>query len=429
MSSIAIVGTGIAGLGCARLLHGDHEVTLLDGNDYAGGHSNTVMVAEGDREIPVDTGFMVYNEVTYPALTRLFSELGVETEETPMSFGVQHLPRGIEYCGSSLNQLFAQRKNILSPRFVRLLSSISRFNRDAKEALGKEGDLEGLSLHEYSRRRSYDQDLLDLYVLPMSSAVWSTRLEDVRHFPVMTLLRFFDNHGLLGGLSGHHQWRTVRGGSRMYVQRMIAGFRDRIRTRSAVQRVFRSSDRATLRLEDGSLEHFDHVILACHADEALAMLDEPTPFERRVLGAFRYQRNVAQLHTDARVMPKSRRAWAAWNYRIDQDPAGQLRSTTIYWMNELQRVSNRRNYFVSIDDPGIIDPGTVLREIVYFHPIMSMEAVDAQRELPALNRAAQDLRSSFCGSYFGYGFHEDAFVSSFEASALAGRRSAEGEAA
>lgn len=428
MSSIAIVGTGIAGLGCGRMLHGDHEVTLFDGNAYAGGHSNTVMVSEGDRAIPIDTGFMVYNEVTYPALSRLFSELGVETEETPMSFGVQHLPRKIEYCGSSVNQLFAQRKNILSPRFMRLLSSISRFNRDAKDAIGS-GELDGFSLHEYATSRGYDRDLLDLYVLPMSSAVWSTRLDDVRHFPAMTLLRFFENHGLLGGLSGHHQWRTVRGGSRTYVQRMISGFHDRIRTRSAVQRVFRSGSRASVRLEDGSLEHFDHVILACHADEALALLDEPTPLERRVLGAFRYQRNVAKLHTDARVMPRSRRAWAAWNYRIDRNPEGGLRSTTIYWMNELQRVSDRRDYFVSIDDPDIIDPGTVLREIVYFHPIMSMEAVDAQRELPALNRAAGSLRSSFCGSYFGYGFHEDAFVSSFEASALARGRSAEGAAA
>ncbi|HUF18600.1 MAG TPA: FAD-dependent oxidoreductase, partial [Thermoanaerobaculia bacterium] len=355
-------------------------------------------------------------------------DLSVETEPTTMSFGVQHLPRRLEYCGSSLSQLFAQRSNLLNPRFLRMLRQIDRFNREAGEALS--GDQwSRFTLEQYAEARRYGDDFLDLYLLPMSSAVWSTRLEDIRHYPIVTLLRFFRNHGLLGGLSGHHQWRTVRGGSRMYVERLTREFSSRIRTGTPVARVRRSAEGVTLRLKDGSAQHFDKVILACHADEALALLEEPTEDERRLLGAFRYQKNVATLHTDPSVMPKKRRAWAAWNYRIDTSREGLLRSTTIYWMNALQRVSERCNYFVSIDDPGLIDPSTILRTIVYHHPIFDMEAIDAQAHLGALNRRSPDQDVYFCGSWFGHGFHEDALSSAIEVSSAIEGRACEGAAA
>lgn len=415
MKRIAIIGTGIAGLGCARALHRHADIRLFDRNDYTGGHTNTVTVDEEGRAVPIDTGFMVFNEVTYPHLTRLFSDLGVETMPTEMSFGVQHLPTGIEYAGGSVGQLFARRRNLLDPRFLRALYQIHRFNEEAHAAL-ESGSFERKTLQEYVDARGYGEDFLRLYLLPMSSAVWSTPFDGVREFPAMTLLRFFRNHGLLGGLRGQHQWWTVRGGARTYVEKMTRGFRDRIHLGNGVVRVERTPSGATLRFADGSSTGFEKVIFACHADEALRMLADPTPDERRLLGAFRYQRNVATLHTDPAPMPKRRRAWASWNYRLDEVDSA-ARATTIYWMNSLQKVSGRRDYFVSIDDPGLIDPSRVLKTIDYHHPVFTLGAMDAQRELPSLNRLSSDQSTYYCGSYFRHGFHEDAYASGLDAAA------------
>jgi predicted NAD/FAD-binding protein len=415
MTSVAIIGSGVAGLGCAYLLHPDFDVTLFDGNGYAGGHTHTVTVEEEGRPVPIDTGFMVFNEVTYPNLTRLFAKLGVETQPTSMSFGVQHLSAGIEYCGSSLGQLFAQRRNLLRPRFLRALLQIDRFHRQANEALAA-GLSERMTLGEYTRSQRYGQDFLRLYLLPMTAAVWSTPFEEARHFPALTLLRFFRNHGLLGGLAGHHPWLTVTGGAKRYVETMTRGFRDRIVLGNAVRRVERDRSVVTLRLADGGERRFDKVIFACHADEALALLAAPTADERRLLAPFRYQENVATLHTDPAPMPRARRAWASWNVRVEEGLDGRSRASTIYWMNSLQRLAARRQYFVSIDDPGLIDPAAVLKSIRYHHPLFNADAVAAQRELPSLNRLEAGQRTYFCGSYFRYGFHEDAFTSAIEAS-------------
>lgn len=415
MKRLAIIGTGIAGLGCARALHRHADVRLFDRNDSTGGHTNTVTVDEEGRPIPIDTGFMVFNEVTYPHLTRLFTDLGVETMPTEMSFGVQHLPTGIEYAGGSLGQLFARRRNLLDPRFLRALYQIRRFNMEAHAAL-ESGSFERKTLQEYVDARGYGEDFLRLYLLPMSSAVWSTPFDGVREFPAMTLLRFFRNHGLLGGLRGQHQWWTVKGGAKTYVEKMTRGFRDRIHLGNGVTRVERGPSGATLRFADGSSARFEKVIFACHADQALRMLADPTPDERRLLGAFRYQRNVATLHTDPAPMPKRRRAWASWNYRLDEVDSA-VRATTIYWMNSLQKVSDRRDYFVSIDDPGLIDPSRVLKTIEYHHPVFTLAAIDAQRELPSLNRRSSDQSTYYCGSYFRHGFHEDAYVSGLDAAA------------
>jgi predicted NAD/FAD-binding protein len=419
MKSIAIVGTGIAGLGCGYFLHREFDVSLFDRSGYAGGHSNTVTVDEDGRSVPIDTGFMVFNEVTYPNLTRLFTELGVETMPTPMSFGVQHVTSGVEYCGSSLNQLFAQRRNVVRPRFLRTLRDISRFNADALR-----GEETAETLAEYCERRRYCDDLLQLYLLPIASAIWSTPFDSVREFPASTLIRFFSNHGLLGGLKGHHEWLTVKGGAKTYVERMTRPFRDRVHLGNAVVRVERSPRDVAIRFADGARAVFDNVIFACHADEALAMLADPTPDERRLLGAFRYQENVAALHTDPAPMPRERRAWASWNYRLDGSAA-----TTTYWMNSLQRVSDRRDYFVSINDPGLIDPRRVLKTIGFHHPVFTLDAIDAQRELPSLNEVSSGQRAYFCGSYFRYGFHEDALSSALAVCRALGRESAWAEAA
>jgi predicted NAD/FAD-binding protein len=415
LTNIAIIGTGIAGLGCGYLLHRRFDVSLFDGNDYAGGHSNTIAVDREGELVPVDTGFMVFNEVTYPKLTRLFARLGVETVPTSMSFGVQHRGAGIEYCGSSVDQLFAQRRNLVRPRFLRMLQQVSRFNRDAREAI-RDSRNAGVTLEQYIQARGYGTSFRDLYLLPMAAAVWSSPFEDVRHFPATTLLRFFDNHGLLGGLEGHHPWLTVRGGAKRYVEAMTRDFRERIALGNAVRRVERDGGGVTLSFANGERRRFDEVIFACHADQALALLAAPTPDERRLLSPFRYQRNVALLHSDPAPMPRSRKAWASWNVRIEEGGDGISRATTIYWMNSLQHLSARQDYFVSIDDPGLVDPARVLRTIVYHHPLFNLETVRAQQELASLNRMGEQRHTYFCGSYFGYGFHEDGFASAIEAS-------------
>ena len=423
MTSIAIVGTGIAGLGCGYFLHRDFDVSLFDVNRYAGGHTNTITVDEDGRPVPIDTGFMVYNDVTYPNLVRLFDELGVETMPTSMSFGVQHVGTGIEYCGSGVNGLFAQRRNVVRPRFLRALRQISRFNELASRAMSEEMDPDS-TLEGFCHDQRLGDELLELYLLPIASAIWSTPFDDVRAFPVATLMRFFRNHGLLGGLAGHHQWRTVRGGAKTYVEKMTRGFRGRIHLGNAVVRVERSPRHVALKFADGASAVFDKVILACHADEALSMLAQPTAEERRVLAPFRYEKNIATLHTDPAPMPRTRRAWASWNYRLDGTSA-----STIYWMNSLQRVSTRRDYFVSINDPGLVDRSRVLATIDYEHPVMTREAVAAQRELPSLNAVAEEQTTYFCGSYFRYGFHEDAFASAIAASRAVARQALWAEAA
>jgi predicted NAD/FAD-binding protein len=425
LESVGIVGTGIAGLGAAWNLRDTCEVTLFDGSTYAGGHSNTVTVQEPDRDVPIDTGFMVFNEVTYPLLTALFRELDVETMPTSMSFGVQHRATGIEYCGSSLGQLFAQRRNVFRPRFLRLLTGISRFNREAHEALAS-NTWDRETLESYALARGYGEDFLRLYLLPMAGAVWSTPFDRARDFPALTLLRFFRNHGLLGGLSGHHPWLTVRGGARTYVEKMTRPFRDRIQLGNPVTRIERHTGGVTLRLADGESRTFDRVVIACHADDALRLLAQPTEEETRLLRAFRYQKNVATLHTDASPMPANRRAWAAWTVRVDEKDAD---ASTIYWMNELQNVSDRRNYFVSIDDPGLIRDESILETIVYHHPLFDRSAVELQPELPSLNAISSEQTTFYCGAWFGYGFHEDGYRSGLDAaaavrSAIARRREA-----
>ena len=336
-----------------------------------------------------------------------------------MSFAVRDDLTGIEWCGSSLNHLFAQRKNLLNLRFVKMLLAVHRFNKEAVAALDDPATAD-ITLGEYVRRRSYGQDFFDLYLVPMSSAVWSTPPELMLSFPAATLLRFFSNHGFLG-LNTQHQWMTVNGGAREYRDRLIAPFRGSIQLGRAAVRVIRNGQNRpiTVMTADGHTQSFDQVIVAAHADQALRLLVNPTPVEVRVLSEFKYQSNIATLHTDSSVMPRAPLARAAWNYQLARDSSGRLSPATHYWMNALQGVSERENYFVSINRPDAIDPAKVIKRMDYAHPLFSLGALQAQAELPALNAAAKGRTETyFAGSYFRYGFHEDAFMSAVHVSEL-----------
>jgi uncharacterized protein len=419
MSRLAIIGTGIAGLGCAHFLHRHFEVTLFEQNDYAGGHTNTVTADEPGtgRRLPIDTGFMVFNQVTYPLLTRLFAQLKVPIKPAAMSFSVRHAGSGLEFCGTSLNHLFAQRRNLFRPRFYRMLAAIQRFNREALFARETPA-VQAETLGEYVRRRGYGEDFFNLYLVPMSSAVWSTPPELMLSFPATTLLRFFHNHGFLG-LDTQHPWWTVDGGARIYVEKISAPWRDRLRLGQAALSVVRMPKGVTVITSAGTAHNFDHVILACHGDQALRLLVNPTPEEARLLREFKYQPNIATLHTDAAVMPRTRLAWSSWNYEIVPTAGGGISTATHYWMNSLQGVSDRENYFVTINRPESIAPGKVLRRIHYEHPLFSLGAVAAQAGLPGLNTAARGTTETyFAGAWQRYGFHEDGLLSAVRLSEL-----------
>ena len=425
MSSLAIIGTGIAGLGCAHFLQRHFDLTLFEQNDYAGGHTNTVTAAEPGtgRPVPIDTGFMVFNQVTYPHLTRLFTQLAVPIKKTDMSFSVRHADTGLEFAGSSLNHLFAQRRNLFRPRFYRMLAAINRFNTEAVAALDDPAT-QNETLGDYVKRRAYGDDFFQLYLVPMSSAVWSTPPDQMLAFPATSLLRFFHNHGFLG-LSTQHQWWTVDGGAKTYVEKITPPFQDRLRLRQAVTRIVRTPRGVTVMTSTGEAQNFDHVILACHGDQALRLLVNPTPDESRLLAEFHYQPNVATLHTDASVMPRTKLAWSAWNYEIARGSGGSVpgapprdeastpvSTATHYWMNKLQGVSDRQNYFVTINRPESIAPQHVLRRIHYEHPLFSLGAVRAQAEIPALNQHARGTTHTyFAGAWQRYGFHEDGLLS------------------
>jgi predicted NAD/FAD-binding protein len=334
-----------------------------------------------------------------------------------MSFSVRHAGSGLEFCGSSLNHLFAQRRNLFRPRFYRMLAAINRFNREAVAALDDPA-ASAETLGDYVRRHGYGEDFFNLYLLPMSSAVWSTPPAQMLAFPATTLLRFFHNHGFLG-LHTQHPWWTVDGGAKTYVAKISAPWRDRLRVGHGVRGVVRTPQGVMVTTTDGGAQKFDRVILACHGDQALRLLVEPTPDEERLLREFKYQPNVATLHTDASVMPRTRLAWSSWNYEIARDASGGISTATHYWMNSLQGVSDRENFFVSIDRPDAIDQGKVLRRINYEHPLFSLGAVRAQEELPRLNASARGATETyFAGAWQRYGFHEDGLLSAARLSEL-----------
>ena len=410
METVAIVGTGIAGMGCARRIYRNTRISLFEAEVEPGGHTHTVDVNADGESVPVDTGFMVYNERTYPLLTELFRELEVETLPTDMSFGVQFKPDNVEYCGSSLSALFAQRTNLVRPGFLRMLKDVVRFNRKAVQSMGDPELLE-MTLEEFVRRNRFGKTFLHYYLVPMTSAIWSTPPDAMLDFPAHTLIRFMYNHGLLG-IRTHHQWRTVKGGSRSYRDKLIAPFADRIHCGCPVRSVRRTGEGVEVRTAEGEIRIFDKVVFATHADVTLRLLEDATPREDRLLRCFPYAGNTITLHTDKAVMPRRGQAWASWNYRIDEVEGGRHQASTHYWMNALQHLQTPADYFVSVNDPGLIRDEHKLQQFTFDHPMFDKAAVEAQFELPLLN---ENGKVYFCGSYFRYGFHEDGLMSGYAA--------------
>lgn len=408
MQKIAIIGTGIAGMGCAHFLQNVADLTIYEQNDYIGGHTNTITLDEGGKPVYIDTGFMVFNYKTYPNLCKLFDEIKAPVKKTDMSFSVQHVPSGLEYSGSSINHLFAQRKNIFSPKYIKMLMQIGRFNKESVKILD-DPKYANYSIGQYVREFKFGEEMLWKYLVPMSSAVWSTPMSEMLDFPAVTLVRFFLNHGFLG-LDTQHQWYTLHNGSQSYRELLIQPFKDKIHIGRKALKVIRQGEKTVVYASDGSSEVFDRVIMATHGDQALQLLDEPTAAEQRLLSAFKYQYNKAVLHTDEAIMPKAKLAWSSWNYRIEERDMVPIPST-IYWMNQLQQVSDKVNYFVSVNPHEGINEQKIIREIDYEHPLFDLGAINAQTELHKLNEAGPVY---FCGSYFKYGFHEDAFASAVQ---------------
>jgi len=403
---IAIVGSGISGLVVAHLLHPDHEITLYEAGNHIGGHTHTHAVEQQGSPYQVDTGFIVYNEKTYPNFIKLLDRLDVATQASNMSFSVQSADTGLEYNGTSLNQLFAQRRNLLRPSFHRMVRDILRFYREAGELLV--GCDRSTTLGSYLADNCYSDEFVRDHIIPMGSAVWSADPVAMREFPAQTFVRFFHNHGFLQ----HKQrprWRVIQGGSQRYVEALIRPFADRIRLNSPVESISRYPDRVEIRAGNPELETYDEVIIAAHSDQALRILAEPTPAEKQILGALRYQQNETVLHTDDKLLPRTKRAWASWNYHL---PRQQSQAPTVtYNMNMLQTLDSPRPFCVSLNREREINQAQTIRHLTYHHPIFDLKALDAQdrkKEISGINR------THYCGAYWGYGFHEDGVVSGLD---------------
>jgi len=393
---IAVVGSGVAALSSAWLLSQRHRVTLYEKADRLGGHSNTVSAGVATGDVAVDTGFICFNDATYPNLIALFAYLGVETRATDMSFAVSLEDGQFEYAAPGL---FAQRRNVLRPRFWSMLGEIMRFYREAPIDLGGLTD-PNLTLGDYLKREGFSEAFRDDHLLPMAAAIWSSPAHTLMDYPAEAFIRFCGNHGLLK-LVGRPLWRTVAGGSRVYVER-LARIIDDVRLNRGVTAVRRVEQGVVIHDSQGGVERFDHVVIGAHADQALAMLATPTDREKEILGAFRYSRNLTVLHTDASLMPRRRRAWASWNY---MGADGGLCVT--YWMNKLQGLSGE-NLFVTLNPPRPPKPGSLLRSELYEHPIFNPAAIQAQKQLWSLQGRGGVW---FCGAHFGAGFHEDGLQS------------------
>ena len=401
---VAVIGAGVAGLTAAHILQRKYRVTLFEKNDYAGGHTHTIVLSDGpDAGTAVDTGFIVMNHRNYPLFTKLLDQLGVELQDSEMSFGYHDCRTGLQYSGSGLNGLFGQRRNLLRPSFYRMVGDIFRFFREAERRLG-DSSLEGMTLGEFLTQGRYGQDFMRHHLIPMGAAIWSTPCAEMLQFPASSFVRFFHNHGLLT-VKDRPQWRTVRGGSHTYVKKILAGLQGEVVLGDGVASVRRAAKSVAVRTRGGQGGEYDFVVIAAHADEALGMLDDPSDAEKRLLGAWKYQVNRTVLHTDPSFMPPLRRVWASWNYSREADAPDTAPATLTYDMNRLQRLATREPLFVTLNAPRAFVGGRVLAEMNYDHPTYSFDAFASQHELPTLNG---ESRTWFCGSYFGYGFHEDA---------------------
>ena len=410
---IAIVGSGISGLVCGHLLARNHDVTVFEAADWVGGHTHTVDVEVEGKAYAVDTGFIVFNDWTYPNFIKLLDQLGVGSRPTEMSFSVNEPATGLEYNGNNLNSLFAQRRNLISPAFLGMVRDILRFNSQAAADLDKGEIAADITLGEYLRSKGYGQRSTDHYIIPMGAAIWSMSLADMLAFPLQFFVRFFRNHGLLS-VSDRPQWRVIEGGSRSYVAPLTRNFADAIRLNCPVNTVRRDADGVTVVSAHGE-ERFDRIIFACHSDQALKLLAQPTEQEQSILGAIGYADNDVVLHTDTRLLPKRKLAWASWNYRLGQDAAQPAAVT--YNMNILQGIESDTTFCVSLNQTAAIDPAKILRRFTYAHPQFSLAAAAAQARWSELAGANHTY---YCGAYWANGFHEDGVVSALRVTSALG---------
>lgn len=411
---IAIIGGGIAGLGSAYFLYKDYDITIFEKNNYAGGHSYTTTVKEGKREIPIDTAVMIHNEANYPYLCRLLREIDAPTQLITSTIGIQHLPSGLEFAVPGLNRIFAQRKNLLNIPFYLLLKEILRFGSIAKEVL-TDKRFASYTVVEYARERKFSDAFLDQYLLPITAALWSADQKLMRVFPIVTLVQYFDNHHILlpplldaTGKERRYLWRGFVGGTKVYREKLLSRFPNALRLKTTVKSVRRFPKHVEVVTTKGEKFTFDKVILACHADESLALLSDPTPLETELLSHFYYKKNSVVLHTDKRVMPKNRKAWASFNSRVGVKENDDLYVEQHYYLNLLQNLPTKKDYFMAIGSHQYVDPKKILQKFTYSHPVYSLASAEAQIKLHKLNENGQTY---FCGSYFRFAFHEDALVS------------------
>jgi predicted NAD/FAD-binding protein len=396
---IAVIGSGISGMVAAHHLHRNHDVTVFESAAHIGGHTHTVDVSFAGRDYAIDTGFIVHNDWTYPNFVRLLQEIDVPWQASDMSFSVRCEKTGLEYNGTSINALFAQRRNIVNPAFLRMVADILRFNRSAPALLASGSD--AVCLGDYLQGEGYSRYFLDHYIIPMGAAIWSSRPADMLRFPARFFVEFFANHGFLS-VSERPVWRVIRGGSREYVKKLTGPYAAHIKLNTPVESLQRQPHRVNVRLRDGTVEHFDHVFVACHSDQALKLLADPTSAEREILGAIAYQANEGVLHTDLALMPRRKLAWAAWNYHLPAEPAQCV--TVTYNMNILQNLTAPAQFLLTLNRGDDIDPAKVLGRYSYHHPVYTTAAVAAQKRHGEINGVK---RTHYCGAYWSYGFHED----------------------
>ncbi len=405
---IAIIGSGISGLTSAYLLHDDHELTLYEASDYIGGHTHTHELEAEGKSWKVDTGFIVYNEKTYPNFIKLLRKLKVDSQKSSMGFSVKAPYKKLEYSGSSLNALFAQRRNLFRPSFYIMIKDILRFNRVAKSKL--EGLVESMTIKEFLKQNKFSKHFIENYIIPMGAAIWSTAAEKTTEIPAVFYIRFFQNHGLLQ-INNRPQWRVIEGGSKSYIEKMKEGFEKQIRLSTPVKKVIRYKNEVEVCFgRDGEHSHkFDKVIIATHSDQALQILDSPNAKEKEILSALPYHENEALLHTDESILPRKKQTWSSWNYLLNEDTKEPV--TLTYSMNKLQSLAAKTHFLLTLNSSDKIDPKKILKKLTYQHPLFTVEGVRSQKKKHLISGKNNTF---YCGAYWGNGFHEDGVVSALD---------------
>jgi predicted NAD/FAD-binding protein len=409
---IAIIGSGISGMTAAYLLHGEHDIRVYEAGDYIGGHTHTIDVEENGEHYAVDTGFIVFNRSTYPNFCKMLDRLGVESQPTEMTFSVKDEHTGLEYSPHSLNTFFAQRRNLLSPGFYRMIYDIFRLRRELNNVLDGKDEIE---IGQYLEREGYSRRFKEHFIVPLGSSLWSADPQRFHEFPLRTFIRFFKNHGFLN-IINPFKWLVIKGGSRNYIGKLTATYSDKIRLNCPVNKITRKHDCVELTLSAGETERFDHVVLATHSDQALSLLSDASEKEKEILSAIPYQENLAVLHTDTSMLPQRKNIWSGWNYIILNEDTG--RATITYDMSILQSIESPEEFCVTLNRPSDIHPGKVIGQYLYHHPVFTKKAPDAQmrqEEISGINR------THYCGAYWGNGFHEDGVNSALKACAYFGK--------